>query len=313
MFGNVGIPSAKGTGTNGYVERALGYLPKDYKPGSYGEIIRQMKANPAPIKRKINDDIILHEEKHKIEVQLYDLKEKYENENKYTPEEIIEKINSERKKLYKLLERREADFMDKNETHQKGKLKDAQMKIIRDALKIKKEYNLGEGFEFTLQTDENKKLKKEHKKKHHKHHHEHKENSEDNDKYDYKIRKKKYWRSKGYRNNYSHSRSRSRSRSNNYNKNIRNELNNDYQNKKIKLVESAFKKSPSPLKNENNIINKDSDINKEKLKESYDEKDKIENDKDIDDKVINNSDNKEVKKEVDNYEHEEGSLGEDEY
>ena len=164
MFGNVGIPSAKGTGTNGYVERALGYLPKDYKPGSYGEIIRQMKANPAPIKRKINDDIILHEEKHKIEVQLYDLKEKYENENKYTPEEIIEKINSERKKLYKLLERREADFMDKNETHQKGKLKDAQMKIIRDALKIKKEYNLGEGFEFTLQTDENKKLKKEHKK-----------------------------------------------------------------------------------------------------------------------------------------------------
>lgn len=313
MFGNVGIPSAKGTGTNGYVERALGYLPKDYKPGSYGEIIRQMKANPAPIKRKINDDIILHEEKHKIEVQLYDLKEKYENENKYTPEEIIEKINSERKKLYKLLERREADFMDKNETHQKGKLKDAQMKIIRDALKIKKEYNLGEGFEFTLQTDENKKLKKEHKKKHHKHHHEHKENSEDSDKYDYKIRKKKYWRSRGYRNNYSHSRSRSRSRSNNYNKNIRNELNNDYQNKKIKLVESAFKKSPSPLKNENNIINKDSDINKEKLKESYDEKDKIENDKDIDDKVINNSDNKEIKKEVDNYEHEEGSLGEDEY
>ena len=313
MFGNVGIPSAKGTGTNGYVERALGYLPKDYKPGSYGEIIRQMKANPAPIKRKINDDIILHEEKHKIEVQLYDLKEKYENENKYTPEEIIEKINSERKKLYKLLERREADFMDKNETHQKGKLKDAQMKIIRDALKIKKEYNLGEGFEFTLQTDENKKLKKEHKKKHHKHHHEHKENSEDSDKYDYKIRKKKYWRSKGYRNNYSHSRSRSRSRSNNYNKNIRNELNNDYQNKKIKLVESAFKKSPSPIKNENNIINKDSDINKEKLKESYDEKDKIENDKDIDDRVINNSDNKEIKKEVDNYEHEEGSLGEDEY
>jgi serine/arginine repetitive matrix protein 2 len=310
MFGNVGIPSAKGTGTNGYVERALGYLPKDYKPGSYGEIIRQMKANPAPIKRKINDDIILHEEKHKIEVQLYDLKEKYENENKYTPEEIIEKINSERKKLYKLLERREADFMDKNETHQKGKLKDAQMKIIRDALKIKKEYNLGEGFEFTLQTDENKKLKKEHKKKHHKHHHEHKENSEDSDKYDYKIRKKKYWRSKGYRNNYSHSRSRSRSRSNNYNKNIRNELNNDYQNKKIKLVESAFKKSPSPLKNENNIINKDSDINKERLKESYDEKDKIENDKDIDD---NNKDNKEIKKEVDNYEHEEGSLGEDEY
>ncbi len=151
MYGGVGLVSAKGTGTNGYVERALGYLPKDYKPGSYGEIIRQMKSNPAPIKRKINDEIILHEEKHKIEVELYDLKEKYLEEKKYTEKEIEEKINKERKRLYHLLERKEADFMDKNETHQKGKLKDAQMKIIRDTLKIKKGYYLGEGFEYGLQ------------------------------------------------------------------------------------------------------------------------------------------------------------------
>ena len=304
MYGGVGLHSAKGTGTNGYIERALGYLPKDYKPGSYGEIIRQMKANPAQIKRKINDDIILHEEKHKIEVELYDLKEKYENEKKYTEDEINDKINNERKRLYHLLERREADFMDKNETHQKGKLKDAQMKIIRDALKIKKEYNLGEGFEFTLQQDDNKKnKKKEHKKRHHKHH-EHKDkdkdkdNSEDEDKY----RKKKYWKSKGYRNNYSYSRSRSRSRSKNYNKNIRNELNNDYrQNKKIKLVESAFKKSPSPKKIDKDYIDNDKSVNKEE--------ENIENNKDIEKKEdINTND----KKENDNYEHEEGSLGEDE-
>ena len=306
MFGGVGLPSAKGTGTNGYVERNFGYLPKDYKPGSYGEFIRQMKANPAPMKRKINDEIILHEEKHKIEVELYDLKEKYENEKKYTEDEIKDKINSERKRLYHLLERREADFMDKNETHQKGKLKDAQMKIIRDALKIKKEYNLGEGFEFTLQQDDNKKnKKKEHKKRHHKHH-EHKDkdkdkdkdNSEDEDKY----RKKKYWKSKGYRNNYSYSRSRSRSRSKNYNKNIRNELNNDYrQNKKIKLVESAFKKSPSPKKIDKDYIDNDKDLNE--MEEN------IENNKDIEKKEdINTND----KKENDNYEHEEGSLGEDE-
>ena len=304
MFGGVGLPSAKGTGTNGYVERNFGYLPKDYKPGSYGEFIRQMKANPAPMKRKINDEIILHEEKHKIEVELYDLKEKYENEKKYTEDEIKDKINSERKRLYHLLERREADFMDKNETHQKGKLKDAQMKIIRDALKIKKEYNLGEGFEFTLQQDDNKKnKKKEHKKRHHKHHeHKDKDKDKDNSEDENKYRKKKYWKSKGYRNNYSYSRSRSRSRSKNYNKNIRNELNNDYrQNKKIKLVESAFKKSPSPKKIDKDYIDNDKSVNKEE--------ENIENNKDIEKKEdINTND----KKENDNYEHEEGSLGEDE-
>jgi len=309
MYGGVGLHSAKGTGTNGYIERALGYLPKDYKPGSYGEIIRQMKANPAQIKRKINDDIILHEEKHKIEVELYDLKEKYENEKKYTEDEINDKINNERKRLYHLLERREADFMDKNETHQKGKLKDAQMKIIRDALKIKKEYNLGEGFDFTLQQDDNKKnKKKEHKKHHHKSHHEHKDKEKDKDNSDSedKYRKKKYWKSKGYRNNYSYSRSRSRSRSGskNYNKNIRNELNNDYrQNKKIKLVESAFKKSPSPKK-----LDKD-DINNDKYKK---EDDDIDNAKEIENSENNSSKDKVIKKENDNYEHEEGSLGEDE-
>ena len=309
MYGGVGLHSAKGTGTNGYIERALGYLPKDYKPGSYGEIIRQMKANPAQIKRKINDDIILHEEKHKIEVELYDLKEKYENEKKYTEDEINDKINNERKRLYHLLERREADFMDKNETHQKGKLKDAQMKIIRDALKIKKEYNLGEGFDFTLQQDDNKKnKKKEHKKHHHKSHHEHKDKEKDNDNSESedKYRKKKYWKSKGYRNNYSYSRSRSRSRSRskNYNKNIRNELNNDYrQNKKIKLVESAFKKSPSPKK-----LDKD-DINNDKYKKEDDDMDNI---KQIENSENNSSKDKDIKKENDNYEHEEGSLGEDE-
>ena len=309
MYGGVGLHSAKGTGTNGYIERALGYLPKDYKPGSYGEIIRQMKANPAQIKRKINDDIILHEEKHKIEVELYNLKEKYENEKKYTEDEINDKINNERKRLYHLLERREADFMDKNETHQKGKLKDAQMKIIRDALKIKKEYNLGEGFDFTLQQDDNKKnKKKEHKKHHHKSHHEHKdkEKEKDNSDSEDKYRKKKYWKSKGYRNNYSYSRSRSRSRSKskNYNKNIRNELNNDYrQNKKIKLVESAFKKSPSPKK-----LDKD-DINNDKYKK---EDDDIDNIKQIENSENNSSKDKVIKKENDNYEHEEGSLGEDE-
>jgi serine/arginine repetitive matrix protein 2 len=308
MFGGVGLPSAKGTGTNGYVERNFGYLPKDYKPGSYGEFIRQMKANPAPMKRKINDEIILHEEKHKIEVELYDLKEKYENEKKYTEDEIKDKINSERKRLYHLLERREADFMDKNETHQKGKLKDAQMKIIRDALKIKKEYNLGEGFEFTLQQDDNKKnKKKEHKKRHHKHHeHKDKYKDKDNSEDEYKYRKKKYWKSKGYKNNYSYSRSRSRSRSKNYNKNIRNELNNDYrQNKKIKLVESAFKKSPSPKKidPEKKINEKDKNEENNQIEEK--EKEIIEKE------IIDNNDKKENNKEKDDYEHEEGSLGEE--
>jgi len=385
MFGGVGIPSAKGTGTNGYVERALGYLPKDYKPGSYGEIIRQMKSNPAPIKRKINDEIILHEEKHKVEVELYDMREKYLKEKKYTAKEIEEKINRERKRLYHLLERREADFMDKNETHQKGKLKDAQMKIIKDALKIKDDYYLGEGFEYGLQADENKrkkKSKKEHKskkddkkkiKKHHKdenrRRHESKisddeetdrkySNDDSYDERDHERRRdrdRERYRRVVYRDNISRSpspsrsRSRSRSRSKSYNKNIKKALNSDYRlNKKYKLTESVFKRSPSPVindKEKEEKEDKDKQINekdnKKIEKEDKNEKNKIEkekekgkeinngNDADVKEKIVkndeetknkklneNNNDNEkkgneaQEKKDIIDDEHEEGSINE---
>jgi serine/arginine repetitive matrix protein 2 len=370
MFGGVGIPSAKGTGTNGYVERALGYLPKDYKPGSYGEIIRQMKSNPAPIKRKINDEIILHEEKHKVEVELYDLREKYLKEKKYSAKEIEEKINRERKRLYHLLERREADFMDKNETHQKGKLKDAQMKIIKDALKIKDDYYLGEGFEYGLQADENKrkkKSKKEHKskkddkkiKKHHKDEHKRRHeskksedegtdkkysNDDSYDERDYERRRERYRRV--YRDNISRSpsQSRSRSRSKSYNRNIKKALNSDYRlNKKYKLTESVFKRSPSPVindKEKGEKEEKDKEINeqdnKKIEKEDKNEKNKIEkeiknnndinnnnkeknvkNDEETQNKNSNEKDNNEKKenevqesKEKIDDEHEEGSINE---
>ena len=298
MYGGVGLPSAKGTGTNGFVERALGYLPKDYKPGSYGEIIRQMKSNPAPIKRKINDEIILHEEKHKIEVELYDLKEKYLKEKKYKEKEIEEKINNERKRLYRLLERREADFMDKNETHQKGKLKDAQMKIIKNALKIKDEYYLGEGFEYGLQADMDKIKKKKEKKKNEKRKSKHyKHDKSINDYYDekygdnnYRKRIKDYYR-KEYRDR-SSSISRSRSRSKNYNKNIKKELNIDYRlKKKYKLVESVFKRSPSHKEENNDKLN-----NKENEK-NIDNNNIVENDKEK-----SNNNNNEKEKDLNNLE-----------
>ena len=69
------------------------------------------------------------------------------------------------------------------------------------------------------------------------------------------------------------------------------------------MVESAFKKSPSPKK-----LDKD-DINNDKYKK---EDDDIDNAKEIENSENNSSKDKVIKKENDNYEHEEGSLGEDE-
>ena len=135
MYGGIGLPSAKGSGTNGYVQRSLAYIPYKYKPGNYGEIMRELKKNPAPMKRKINDEIINHEERYKIEIELFDLKEKLENEGKKSKEEINQIINEKRKTLLKELNKNEKNYMDNTETHQKGKLKDAQMVKMKEIIK----------------------------------------------------------------------------------------------------------------------------------------------------------------------------------
>ncbi len=46
----------------------------------YEEIINQIKLNPLRYKKRIDNEIIEHEIKYKIEVELYELKEKLENE-----------------------------------------------------------------------------------------------------------------------------------------------------------------------------------------------------------------------------------------
>ena len=49
--------------------------------------------------------------------------------------------------------------MDNTETHQKGKLKDAQMVKIKEALGIKNNYYLGKGFEYYEENEQ--KIKKD--------------------------------------------------------------------------------------------------------------------------------------------------------
>ena len=101
MYGDVGLPTTKGSGTNGYIQRSLAYINrKEYQPGGYKAIIEKFREQPAPTKRKINNEIIEHEMKHKIEAELYDLSEKLKEEGKLNLKEIEEEINKKRNEKY---------------------------------------------------------------------------------------------------------------------------------------------------------------------------------------------------------------------
>jgi serine/arginine repetitive matrix protein 2 len=158
MYGNVGLPTARGSGTNGYVQRNLSFIKKKYKPGNYKEIINQFKLNPLQSKKRIDNEIIEHEIKYKIEVELYELKEKLEKEG-MNEIEIENTIKLKREELKNKLLKNQNDFIDKKETHSINKLKTTKMDILKNALHVNDEYILGEAFDTELQENKRKEKK----------------------------------------------------------------------------------------------------------------------------------------------------------
>ena len=161
MYGNVGLPTARGSGTNGYIQRNLSFIKKKFKLGNYKEIINQFQLNPLQSKKRIDNEIIEHEIKYKIEMELYDLKEKLKNDG-VNDIEIENQIKLKREELKNKLLKNNNEFIDKKETHSSNKLKTSKMDLIKNALKIKEEYKIGEAFDTELQ--EKKKKENEEKK-----------------------------------------------------------------------------------------------------------------------------------------------------
>ena len=75
MYNGVGLQTARGSGTSGYVQKNLSFIGPGSKPKmqDYGQILKQMKDNPNPLPRPPNQELIMHEKKRKIESLLFTL------------------------------------------------------------------------------------------------------------------------------------------------------------------------------------------------------------------------------------------------
>lgn len=69
MYNGVGLQTARGSGTSGYVQKNMSYMAPGAKPKQmdYGKILQQLKENPLPPPRPPNKELIEHEQKRKIE------------------------------------------------------------------------------------------------------------------------------------------------------------------------------------------------------------------------------------------------------
>ena len=131
----------------------------------------QRRATEGPKQQKPNEDILMHNQKRVIEVKLYELRLKLEDEDKYIdhfsihtyvgrtvfrlpPEEVEERLAMERKVLEENFSKQKAKKSAKSsaqETHEVAQRKIEQMERFRRALRIRPGAKEGEAFDVELQ------------------------------------------------------------------------------------------------------------------------------------------------------------------
>ncbi|KAE8994437.1 hypothetical protein PR001_g7570 [Phytophthora rubi] len=154
MYNGIGLRTVRGSGTNGYVQRNLSYvnalrtrqtLARNQRGGSSGDFgaHRGGKSRPPP-----NADILLHEQKRKVELQLLEMSLEME-ERGCDPDEIQDKVKRERERLLARLDVAgdRGRAKDAESSHARQKRKEEENRRIKDAFGIATDYVAGESFD----------------------------------------------------------------------------------------------------------------------------------------------------------------------
>ncbi|KAL2112371.1 hypothetical protein VUR80DRAFT_7834 [Thermomyces stellatus] len=142
MSSNVGLPTPRGSGTSGYVQRNLAHM----KPRDYGTPYPQDAESRQKL-RKPDKDILEHDAKREVELKVIDLQDELEEEG-LDEEEIEKRCDELRAKLLADLKRNGAGSAKRSfKSHEVHGMADAKIKEserLRSALKISKDYQEGD-------------------------------------------------------------------------------------------------------------------------------------------------------------------------
>ena len=110
-----------------------------------------------PPPRPPNKDLIEHEQKRKVEAQLFKLEKELRSKNTMTDDEIKEALSEAREHLLSKL-RQAPTLINTKESHQAALAKEKHMEKLKSALGISDKHEFGAAFDLELQ--ENKRLEK---------------------------------------------------------------------------------------------------------------------------------------------------------
>ncbi|QDZ23382.1 cwf21 domain-containing protein [Chloropicon primus] len=168
MYNGIGLQTARGSGTSGHVQenkfsdrrRRSGVGNRDWRSGA-------SRAEPS-IRRKPNEDLLEHERKRKIEVELFKLRDDLEDEGKHSEEEIEKRVGELRAKLEAAAaqgggrrERGRGRFDVPQDTHAVADRKAKQMRNLARALRVDPELKEGQAFDRELQEQKKQEMLEE--------------------------------------------------------------------------------------------------------------------------------------------------------
>ncbi|KAK5676792.1 RNA-splicing factor [Elasticomyces elasticus] len=142
MSSNVGLTTPRGSGTSGYVQRNLSHLkPRDtYAP--YPQDSSSMK-NHHQQQRQPDQAILEHERKREIEVKIFELRDKLEDDG-LEEDEIDDQCDALRKKLEGQKGKgTDVRGLKSHQVHELARAKIEESERLRKALGIREDYEEG--------------------------------------------------------------------------------------------------------------------------------------------------------------------------
>ena len=95
MYNGVGLTTTRGSGSSGHVQTNK----FNFRRRDHGGQRRNAESNPTTRSSKANEDILDHERKRKIELEVFKLRDDLEEEGKLSEEQIEEQVAQLRAKL----------------------------------------------------------------------------------------------------------------------------------------------------------------------------------------------------------------------
>jgi serine/arginine repetitive matrix protein 2 len=154
MYQNIGLKTPRGTGTSGFIQKNESFLKPKPKPNhDLSSLIEKPGQIPT---RKPSEEVLLHNAKRAIEIELLDFQEALRESNPNMLEEDLEaKVEAQRYLRYQ-------ELLTKKEEQEEAMTtaKEKELEKMKNAFGIDSEYKEGHGYRFGNE-DERKRLVQE--------------------------------------------------------------------------------------------------------------------------------------------------------